>query len=126
MKIQLMSIERDGFVRLAVDGNVTAADFLGNSGKNPIESVVGPNWNSFRILLDMSKVAYIDSSAIGWLINTQKQLKEATGAMAVYGVQPAVKQVLELLRVGKVVPFCESEAAARDAVNQLTQPKTVA
>lgn len=122
MNIQLISIGQDGIARLAVDGNATAADFLGLGGKNPIESVLGPNWSTFRILIDMSKVAYIDSSAIGWLINSQKQLKERSGALALFGVQQSVRQVLEMLRIGRVVPFADTEVSAREAIDQLLAP----
>jgi anti-anti-sigma factor len=116
MKISLGGIERDGFVKLAVDGNVTAMDFSAD-GKNPIEGALGPAWTSFRVLLDFGSVPYIDSSAIGWLIATQKAFREAGGALAVYRIQPAVRQVLDLLKVGKVVPLCENEQAARDAAS---------
>jgi len=115
MKISLGGIERDGFVKLMVDGNVTATDFSAD-GKNPIEGLLGPAWSTFRVLLDMGSVGYIDSSAIGWLIGTQKTFREAGGGLAVYHIQPAVKQVLDLLKVGKVVPLCENEAAARAAI----------
>lgn len=122
MKIQLISIGQDGIVRLAIDGKVTAADFVGSGGTNPIESLLGPNWITFRILIDMSKVAFIDSSAIGWLINSQKQLKEHSGALALFGVQLAVRQVLEMLRIGRVVPFVDTEASAREAIDHLLAP----
>lgn len=115
MKISLNGIEPTGIVKLALEGTVTSADF-GADGKNPIESVLGPAWNSFRVLLDMATVSYIDSSAIGWLIGTQKSFRDKGGSFAVYHVQPAVKQVLDLLKVGRVVPLCENEQTARTAV----------
>jgi len=122
MKISMVSIERDGIVKLAVEGNATASDFLGIAGKNPIEPVLGPNWANFRVLIDMSRVPYIDSSAIGWFINSQKSFKTAGGALALYGVQPSVRQVLELLRVGRIVPFTDTEQAARAALDTPPTP----
>lgn len=115
MKILLNGIEPTGIVKLAIDGNVTSADFSAD-GKNPIEALLGPAWNTFRVLLDMGQVGYIDSSAIGWLIGTQKAVRDKGGSFAVYHVQPAVKQVLDLLKVGRVVPLCENEQTARTAV----------
>ncbi|HEX8325193.1 MAG TPA: STAS domain-containing protein [Tepidisphaeraceae bacterium] len=115
MKISLNGIEPSGVVKLVGEGTITSADFSVD-GKNPIETVLGPAWASFRVLLDMGQVSYIDSSAIGWLIGTQKTFREKGGSFAVYQVQPAVKQVLDLLKVGRVVPLCENELTARTAV----------
>lgn len=115
MKISLNGIEPSGVVKLAAEGQVTATDFDA-SGKNPIEAVLGPAWTTFRVLLDLGSVSYIDSSAIGWLIGTQKAFRDKGGSFAVYRVQPAVKQVLDLLKVGRVVPLCENEQTARTAV----------
>ena len=116
MKLSMQSIEKDGFVKLAADGSITAAD-LDQQTANPVASALGPNWATFRVLLDMGNVSYIDSSAIGWLIGVQKEFKQHGGGFAVYGVQPGVRQVLELLKVGKVVPLADTEAAARAALN---------
>lgn len=115
MKILLNGIEPSGVVKLAGEGAITGSDFSAD-GKNPVESVLGPAWASFRVLLDMGQVSYIDSSAIGWLIGTQKAFREKGGSFAVYHVQPAVRQVLDLLKVGRVVPLCENEQTARTAV----------
>lgn len=115
MKISLGGIERDGFVKLMIEGNITATDFPAD-GKNPIEGLLGPAWTTFRVLLDIGNVPYIDSSAIGWLIGTSKNFKDGGGGLAVYRIQPSVKQVLDLLKVGKVVPLCETEQEARNVV----------
>lgn len=81
-----------------------------------MEGVLGPAWSTFRVILDFSPVSYVDSSAIGWLIGTQKTFREKGGAFAVYGIQPAVRQIFDLLKVGRVVPLCENENAAREAL----------
>ncbi len=120
MKITLVGIERDGFVKLTADGTITAADFSAD-GKNPIEGILGPAWASFRVILDLGPVNYVDSSAIGWLIGTQKTFREKAGAFAVYSIQPAVRQVFDLLKVGRVVPLCDNEQSARDALGGETK-----
>jgi anti-anti-sigma factor len=113
MKLQLVSIERDGLIKVATAGNITSAD-LDSTGPNPLAAVIGQNWTQSRVLLDMSDTQYIDSSAVGWLIGTSKQAKDAGGSLVVHDVQPAVRQVLDLLKVGRVVPIVEDEAAARE------------
>lgn len=115
MKISLGGIERDGFIKLVVEGAITALDFSAD-GKNPLEGILGPAWATFRLVLDVGGVPYVDSSAVGWLIGTQKACRDAGGGIAIYRLQPAVKQVFDLLKVGKVVPTCDNELAAREAI----------
>ena len=67
MKLSLLSIDPGGFIRLANEGNITSADFTAD-GKNPFEALIGANWSTHRVLLDLDKTAFIDSAAIGWLI----------------------------------------------------------
>ncbi|HEY0007898.1 MAG TPA: STAS domain-containing protein [Tepidisphaeraceae bacterium] len=119
MKIALAGIEKTGLVKLMADGTITASDFAAD-GKNPIEGILGPSWKTFTVLMDFAAVSYIDSSAIGWLIGTQKMFREGGGGLAVYHLQPAVKQVLDLLKVGRLVPLCENEEAARAAIGART------
>lgn len=116
MKLQLVSIERDGVVKIATEGNITSAD-IDAAGPNPMEKILGRNWFQSRVLLDMSDSQYIDSSAIGWLIGSSKQLRDGGGTLVVYGIQPAVRQVLDLLKVGRVVPLVEDESAAKQVAS---------
>lgn len=112
MKLNLISIEREGFVRVASDGNITAGDFVPEA-KNPMENLLGANWAAQRVLLNLDQTSYIDSSAIGWLIQCQKEFRTKGGGMVVHNVRPGVKQMLELLKIGRIVPMCDNELAAK-------------
>jgi anti-anti-sigma factor len=112
MKLTLVSIEKEGLIRAATEGNITGTDFTPD-GKNPLETLLGLTWSSTRVLLDFSKTSYIDSSAIGWLIGTSRAFRDAGGTFVIHSIQPAVRQILEVLRVGQVVPTAMDEAAAR-------------
>ncbi len=114
MKLSLLSIDRDGVVRVASEGNITCDDFRTDGNKNPLESVLGTSWPTTRVLLDLDKTNYIDSSAIGWLIDASKKFKQGGGALAVHSIRPTVKQVLDLLKVSRVVPMADTEPAARE------------
>ena len=115
MNLTLLGIEKDGLVKVATEGNITGSS-VPAGGDNPLTKVLGPSWNTMHVLMDMSDTAYIDSSAIGWLIATSKQLKAGGGHLVVYGVQPGVRQVLDLLKVGRVVPIVDDEAAGRQVL----------
>lgn len=111
MKLQLLSIGKDGVVRVAVQGSMVAGEFDG-TGDNPFQQILGPNWSQMRVILNMEDCTYIDSSAIGWLIASQKAFRSGGGQFVIHGVQPAVRQVLDLLKVGRVVQIVDSEQAA--------------
>lgn len=116
VNISLVSIEKEGLVRLASAGSITAANF-DPSGKNPLERILGQNWSGFRVLLDMRGTTYIDSSAIGWLISSHKQFKSAGGVVVLHDVPSNIRQMLDLLHVGKVIPIAENVDAARAVAN---------
>lgn len=113
VNLSLVAIEKEGLVKLAAAGSITAGNF-DPSGKNPLERILGQNWATFRVILDMKQTTYIDSSAIGWLIGSHKSFKQQGGSMVLHDVPTSIKQMLDLLHVGKVVPIAASAQAARE------------
>jgi len=113
MKIQLASIEKEGVIHLGVEGKITSEDFA-ESNANPLETTIGAGWAGNRILMDLSRVNYVDSSGIGWLLRLQKGFREGGGAMSLYGITPSVMQIFALLKLRSVFKIAETEAAARD------------
>jgi len=112
MKLSMVSIDKDGIVRVAAEGNITSADFPAD-GKNPLETLLGLTWSNTRLLLNLSKTSYIDSSAIGWLIGTTRAFRDAGGRFVIHNVQPPVRQIMDVLKVSRVVPTADDENAAR-------------
>ncbi|HEX8523887.1 MAG TPA: STAS domain-containing protein [Tepidisphaeraceae bacterium] len=106
-----MSIDKDGIIRVAVDGAITYEGVLGE--KNPLATLLGETWSSNRVILSLDKTQFIDSAAIGWMISTQKEFKSHGGKFIVHSIRPPVRNVLDLLKVGKVVSIAANEQAAR-------------
>jgi len=112
MKLTLLSIDNQGLIHVNAEGSITGHDFPAD-GRDPFETLLGANWKSNRVVLSAAGVTYIDSSAIGWLIGACRSFKDGGGLLVVHSVQPNVRQILDVLKVGKVVPLADSEAAAR-------------
>jgi anti-anti-sigma factor len=112
VNISLVQVEKEGLVRLASAGSITAANF-DPSGRNPLERILGQNWATFRVLLDMKQTTYVDSSAIGWLIGTHKAFKTAGGLLVIHDVPQNIKQIIDLLHVGSVISIADNVDAAR-------------
>ena len=112
MNIHLVAIDKkNDLIRLATQGNLTS-EAVQSAGPAPLEPILGKEWATNKVLLDMSDTGYIDSSAIGWIIGSHKQFKQAGGMLVIHSVQPSVKQVLDLLKVGRVVPMTDDEPSA--------------
>jgi anti-anti-sigma factor len=113
VNISLVQVEKEGLVRLSSAGSITAANF-DPSGRNPLERILGQNWSTFRVLLDMKQTTYIDSSAIGWLIGTHKTFKNAGGLLVIHDVPQNIRQIIDLLHVGSVISIADNVQAARE------------
>jgi anti-anti-sigma factor len=111
MALRLSIIGKDaGVVHLAGHGEATGFQ-AGTS--SPFEQILGGQWAGQRVLLNMEFVSYIDSAGIGWLIGTQKQFRGAGGFLVMHSVQPAVKNVLNLLKIERVVPTAADAEGGR-------------
>ncbi len=117
MKLSLVSIEKEGFVRVAVEGNLVASE-IDAVGNNPLAGLMGATWFNNRVVLDMKNCDYIDSSAIGWFMASQKACKQAGGKLVLHSVQPAVQQIFDLLKIGKIITIAADESAARELLIQ--------
>jgi anti-anti-sigma factor len=110
--LSLVSIDKDGCIRVASTGNLTAGN-ISFTTKNPLESVLGATWSGNQIILDLCKTDFMDSTAIAWLIATTKQSGNSGGSIAIHSVAPRARQMLDILKIGKVIPIVANEAAAR-------------
>lgn len=114
MKLSLISIEKTGYVRLAAEGEILSSDFLGAGGKNPLEPILGAGWAEHNILLSLEKTTFIDSSGIGWLIESQRKSKAAGGKLALHSAPPRIRDVFNLLKLRAVLNLKDDEASARE------------
>lgn len=60
------------------------------------------------IIVDLTNVDFLDSSALGLLVNVQRQLAEAGGSLQVACPQPHVQKVFRITRLAEVIPIHDS------------------
>src|ERR1700728_5349369 len=116
MKLSMISIEKAGYVKLMAEGEITSGDLLDAKLHNPLESVLGASWASNNVLLSLSKTPFIDSSAIGWLLDTHRKMQQAGGKLVPHSAQPRVSEVFELLKLRSVLDLKADEKAAHDFI----------
>jgi anti-sigma B factor antagonist len=61
-----------------------------------------------RIVLDMSAVPYVDSAALGVLVDAQRRLKEKEGEIFLTRVAPFVLRAFEITRLIRIFQTRES------------------
>lgn len=64
------------------------------------------------LLLDMEAVAFIDSRALGGLISLRKIIHANEGKLRICGVNGALQEIFELVRLGSVIPLYETRQLA--------------
>ena len=80
---------------------------------NPFEILLGPEAFSRRVLLNLQRSSVIDSSGVGWLIRSHQSFQKDGGKLVLYEIPPLVAQVLQLMKMQKLLHLAADEAAAR-------------
>lgn len=73
-----------------------------------------------KLLLDFSKVEYVDSSGLGMLVSIKKKVNQKDGEIILFSLQKAVKRIVELTDLDKLFVIKENE---KDAIEELGREK---
>jgi len=65
-----------------------------------------------RLVLDLAKLEFMDSSGVGMLVMCAGAMDQAGGQIRLAGANPRVTQVFEIVHLGRVVPILADAAAA--------------
>jgi anti-anti-sigma factor len=110
MKINVRS--DDGvLVRLESEGEIRLSD-MGRDG-NPIESALGREGFGKKVLLDLQKTPYIDSSGVALLIRCHKRCQDAGGQLIMHSIPPSIMQILKLLHMERHLHLVRDEESAK-------------
>jgi anti-anti-sigma factor len=113
MQLILLSHEHD-ICHVQCDGDITLSDF--GVGRDPLQELLDSDYTDCfarKVLMNLGKAKYIDSSGVSWLIRAHKRFQERGGMLVLYAVPPMIKNVLILLRMDLVLHIVENEAAAK-------------
>jgi anti-anti-sigma factor len=118
MQLTLVSSD-DNVVRLQCEGSISQDGF--KAGADPLEDLLGANCYDRKVLLNLERTHYIDSSGIGWLMGRNKQFRQNGGRMVLHSIPPMVSQVLQLLRMGMVLELATDESMALARVTEASK-----
>ena len=70
--------------------------------KTEVDQLIGEG-NARELCFDLSRVTFMDSSGIGFLIGRYKKMAAAGGRVTLCGVQPQVDRVLSLSGIDQII-----------------------
>ncbi len=95
--------------------SISVLRFTGDISSTSKESVLGA-WKSVSgcdpVLLDFSKVEYINSSGIGIIINILMEADKSGQKVAAFGLTPHFQKVFTMVGIGKYAGLHKDEATA--------------
>lgn len=92
-------------------------DALGCNQIRPDLEQITSSEASNNVVLDLSLVSFLDSSGIGVIVFLYKRLKAQDRKLEITGVQGQPKELMELLRIDKVIPVNRGSSTISMATN---------
>ena len=103
--------------------DITFLDFEG--GANPLDALLGPAGYSGYVLLGLSKSSYIDSTGVGWLIQSSARFEKAGGRLVMHSITPMINHCFRVLGMYDVLHIVDCEATALKLIADVAAPTTV-
>jgi len=100
---------RDGVIILAPHGRLTLGEPV-VAFRRLLEELIAQG--QLRIVLDLTDVNYIDSSALGCLVFAHTRLEKSGGAIAIFGLNERQMELLVITKLYAVFRISETEAEA--------------
>jgi anti-sigma B factor antagonist len=92
------------------DASVVDAQLIESIRKELFDLV--DNQNRRKLVLDMSKVQYLSSSALGVLIPLNEKVLKLKGSLYLCGVNPEIMKVFKITKLDKIFKFKDTEGEA--------------
>ncbi len=105
----------DGCCFMSLSGRISQTT-VGNHLDQFSQLLGEANYNQ-NILLSLSETDYIDSSGIGWLLATDKKIRECGGRLVLHSVPMDVQHVFGLMKLHKVFDIAKNREEACSSVS---------
>ena len=94
---------------LALEGEIDL--YQSTSAKEKLSDLIDRKME--RILVDLSRVNYIDSSGLALFIECLQRITAYDGKLGLFGLQPTVRHIFEIARLDQVLRLFPDENTAR-------------
>ncbi len=107
--MEVKTFDKDGVLVFQVDGEI-------NISTSPELKKQFEKQTSKKVVVDLTKVAYIDSSGLATLVEILKRTKSQSGSLALSGLSDKVKSLFEITKLDKLF---QVSATQDEAVNRI-------
>ena len=80
----------------------------------------------YNIVIDLSEVPYLDSAALGVLVDAVRRVREFSGAIYLVAPTPFVRRAFDITRLIKIFQLCDTEEAALEMIRNPVQAEPAA
>ena len=107
-----------------VVGNTLVVEFFGELDHHGAERIrekidaAMDNYMAQMLVLDFSKVTFMDSSGIGMVLGRYRKMGEKSGAMAISGCTKTVRNILNMAGVFSVIDYYGTKEEAIEELNR--------
>lgn len=110
--MRVQSQIRDGVCVLRLQGRfVTGSDAELVSAQNSLQAT-----GIAKVVVDLSAVPYVDSTGLSFVVELHKSLARRGGQLYLANANQRVREVLEMTRIGELIPLFENVAEAENAL----------
>lgn len=107
MSFILHSKNRTLIVKVTGELDLVTAHHFRERVDRAMDEIIG-----LYLIVDLSKVTFIDSSGLGVILGRFRKIKAKGGHMILVGLSTNVRRILELSGILSFIPVCTSEADA--------------
>ena len=112
-------------VNVTAEGDVTVAHLTDRKILDEISiAQIGQQFNAIvarsdkpKVVIDVSNVAHMSSSALGMLITLHTRIREKKGELRLCNIQPAIYEVFVITRLNEIFRILDSRAEALESLN---------
>lgn len=99
---------KDGLMICRVEGDIN----LNTASGIKKEFVAFVDQKPSRVIINFSKVAYIDSSGLGMLVEILKKIKAYGGSLKLTNLSAKIKSMFEIIQFNKIFDIADNEEGA--------------
>ena len=112
MDLKIVVEEKDDVMVLRLDGEVDV--YTAPKLKSRLIDLV--DQGKFKIIVDLEKVAFMDSSGLGVLVGGLKRVRSHDGAISLICSQENILKIFRITGLVKIFPIFDNESQALESV----------
>jgi anti-sigma B factor antagonist len=104
-----LTIREDNDIRI-IDVNGDLDSYVAADLRKELDGL--QRQRNYKLVVNLSKVEYINSTAVGALVGTAKQVRRRNGDLKIYGLAENLQRTFDLVGASKVLELYKSESDA--------------